>query len=173
MQSIKSNRVWIGHLLYPLLYKYMVSLCAFCGSLHILWPRCLTQGQLLGGSTIRISWGRSSTSRASANAAAAAAAVPAAFGGLFAGTQAGGYATTPFGAGPFSSEYGTTAAFGTAVPTATSDPYSAYYSALAHNDATGFQVLGCPFLSATLHKPSHLVTVTIHLGASVGACIQV
>lgn len=41
---------------------------------------------MLGGSTIRISWGRSSTSRASANAAAAAAA-PAAFGGLFQGAQ--------------------------------------------------------------------------------------
>ena len=47
----------------------------------------LSQGQMLGGSTIRISWGRSSTSRASANAAAAAAAAPAAFGGLFQGAQ--------------------------------------------------------------------------------------
>ena len=110
-----------------------------------LYTNCwLLQGQLLGGSTIRISWGRSSTSRASANAAAAAAAAPVAFGRLFSGAEAGAYATTAFGAGPLSNEYGSAAAFGGAVPTATSDPYSAYYSALAHNDTAAFQVLSLP-----------------------------
>lgn len=105
----------------------------------IAWT--ILQGQMLGGSTIRISWGRSSTSRASANAAAAAAAAPAAFGGLFAGTGACAYGTTPFGAGTLPSEYGAAAAFGGAAPTATSDPYSAYYTALAQSDTTALQVL--------------------------------
>ncbi len=99
------------------------------------------QGQMLGGSTIRISWGRSSTSRASANAAAAAAAAPAAFGGLFAGTGAGGFGTNSFGASTLPNGYGAAAAFGGAAPTATSDPYSAYYTALAQSDTAAFQVL--------------------------------
>ncbi|CAL5226079.1 g8894 [Coccomyxa viridis] len=107
------------------------------------------QGQMLGGSTIRISWGRSSTSRASANAAAAAAAAPAAFGGLFAGTGACAYGTTPFGAGTLPSEYGAAAAFGGAAPTATSDPYSAYYTALAQSDTTALQGIGQQSLADT------------------------
>ena len=114
---------------------------AFVNLLHPDCRPCVSQGQMLGGSTIRISWGRSSTSRASANAAAAAAAAPAAFGGLFAGTGAGNYTTTPFGTGAFSGDYGAAIAFGGAAPTATSDPYSAYYSALAQSDTSAFQVL--------------------------------
>ena len=96
---------------------------------------------MLGGSTIRISWGRSSTSRASANAAAAAAAAPAAFNRLFTGTGAGTHGIIPFGSGAFLGEFSSATAFGGAAPTATSDPYSAYSSALAQNDTTTFQVL--------------------------------
>ena len=103
---------------------------------------------MLGGSTIRISWGRSSTSRA--NAAAAAAAAPAAFGVLFAGTGAGNYGSTPFGTGAFPSDYGAVAAFGGAAPTATSDPYSAYYTALAQSDTSAIQVLQLYFDKANL-----------------------
>ena len=100
-----------------------------------------SQGQMLGGSTIRISWGRSSTSRASANAAAAAAAAPAAFGGLFPGAVAGSYGSS-FGApGAFTGDFGSATGFGGVAPTATSDPYSAYYSALAQSDAGGLQVI--------------------------------
>ncbi|CAK0784061.1 hypothetical protein CVIRNUC_007264 [Coccomyxa viridis] len=100
------------------------------------------QGQMLGGSTIRISWGRSSTSRASANAAAAAAAAPAAFGGLFSGAVAGSYGSS-FGApGAFTGDFGSATGFGGVAPTATSDPYSAYYSALAQSDAGGPQAAG-------------------------------
>ena len=96
---------------------------------------------MLGGSTIRISWGRSSTSRASANAAAAAVAAPAAFGGLFPGAVAGSYGSSSFGApGAFAGDFGTATGFSGIAPTATSDPYSAYYSALAQSDAGALQV---------------------------------
>lgn len=98
---------------------------------------------MLGGSTIRISWGRSSTSRASANAAAAAAAAPAAFGGLFPASAGAAYGAAPFGVGAFPGDFGTVADFGGSGPTATSDPYSAYYSALTHNDSAAFQAR-CP-----------------------------
>lgn len=123
------------------------------------------QGQMLGGSTIRISWGRSSTSRASANAAAAAA--PGAFGGLFPGAAGvAPYGTTAaagaFGAGAFPGDYGAAGAFGGAAPTATSDPYSAYYSALAQNDSGAFQVRSrAPALART--PDDHYLQTLLHL----------
>lgn len=100
---------------------------------------CDLQGQILGGSTIRISWGRSSTSRAAVNAAAAAAApYPGAF------PAAGGYgaaAAGTYGIGAFdASGYGSFGA-APAAATATSDPYSAYYAAASQNaDANLYQV---------------------------------
>ena len=100
------------------------------------------QGQILGGSTIRISWGRSSTSRAAVNAAAAAATPVAAGAYGFPGAAAppsgaysgaGGYGMPTFDLGTYGS-YGATAA------TSTSDPYSAYYAAMAQSDPGSYQV---------------------------------
>ncbi|CAL8466292.1 g5828 [Coccomyxa elongata] len=88
------------------------------------------QGQVLGGSTIRISWGRSSTSRAAVNAAAAAP-YPGAFPVAAAGYGAAGAAA--YGIGAFDANgYGSFGA-APAAPTATSDPYSAYYAAAVSN----------------------------------------
>lgn len=95
---------------------------------------------MLGGSTIRISWGRSSTSRAAVNAAAAAAAP---YAGVFPAAAAdyGATATGSYGIGAFDANgYGSYGA-APAAPTATSDPYSAYYTAVApQSDASAYQV---------------------------------
>ena len=95
------------------------------------------QGQILGGSTIRISWGRSSTSRAAVNAAAAAATPMGAFAAL-PGMGAAPTGASAYGVGAFDlAGYG---GYNSTAPTATADPYSAYYATMAQNDPS-YQVL--------------------------------
>jgi hypothetical protein len=92
------------------------------------------QGQVLGGSTIRISWGRSSTSRAAVNAAAAAASPAFALAGA-----AGGFGAATYGLGAFDANGYT--AYGAGASTAHSDPYTAYFAAaMAQSDPSAYQV---------------------------------
>lgn len=120
---------------------------------------CDLQGQVLGGSTIRISWGRSSTSRAAVNAAAAAAApYPGAFPVAAAGYGAAGAAA--YGIGAFDANgYGSFGA-APAAPTATSDPYAAYYAAAVSNpEAALYTVslrlwLALPLICILMSKPN-------------------